>query len=141
MSPPADPDARVCVVATRPATFERCRDGLYPVPADYERATAEFEYMALYRTAPVSAITHVARVGSRTEQTGGEEAPMSEADWEATIDPFSDTEQVVVFEFEELSELETPVENDLSGVRGAWYCRLADLHAAETLSELSASAE
>jgi len=24
-------DARVCVVATQPDTFERCRDGFYPV--------------------------------------------------------------------------------------------------------------
>jgi hypothetical protein len=141
MSPTADPDARVCVVATRPDTFERCRDGFYPVPADYERATAEFEYMAFYRTAPVSAITHVGAVTGRTEQLRTGPGPMSEADWEATIDPFSDTERVVVFEFEELSALEVPVENDLSGVRGAWYCRLADLREAETLSELSASTE
>ena len=138
MTPPADPDARVCVVATRPDTFDRCRDGFYPVPADYERATAAFEYMAFYRTAPVSAITNVARVVDRTEQVRGEAGPMSEADWQATIEPFSDTDRVVVFEFDELSALATPVENDLSGVRGAWYCRLGDLREAEVLSELSA---
>ena len=33
-SPPDDapPAATVCVVATQPATFERCRDGVYPAP-------------------------------------------------------------------------------------------------------------
>ena len=137
MTPPADPDARVCVVATRPDTFDRCRDGFYPVPADYERATASFEYMAFYRTAPVSAITHLGRVIDRIEQVRGESGPMSEADWQATIEPFSDTDRVVVFEFDGLSALATPVENDRSGVRGAWYCRLGDIREAATLSELS----
>lgn len=141
MTAPADPDARVCVVATRPATFERCREGFYPVPADYARATAEFEYMAFYRTAPVSAITHLAAVTGRTEQIRGEEGPMSEADWAATVDPFSDAGRVVVFEFDELSALDKAVENDRSGVRGAWYCRVADLLEAATLSELSANTE
>jgi hypothetical protein len=129
-------DARVCVVATRPDTFERCRAGFYPAPRSYDRTRAEFDYMAFYRTAPVSAVTHYARVVDRTEQTRGEPGPMDEADWEALIDPFSEERVVVVFEFDDLVPLDRPVENDLNGVRGAWYCTVADLREATTLSGL-----
>jgi len=134
-------DARVCTVATQPDTFDRCREGFYPAPRSYERTREEFEYMAFYRTAPVSAITHYARVERRVEQTRGEPGPMTEDDWAATIDPFSEEKQVVVFEFGDLVPLSEPVENDQTGVRGAWYCTVADLREAATLSELSALAE
>ena len=129
-------DAHVCVVATQPDTFERCRAGFYPAPRSYDRTRAEFDYMAFYRTAPVSAITHYARVVDRTEQTRGEPGPMDEDDWEALIDPFSEERVVLVFEFDELVPLDRPVENDLNGVRGAWYCSVDDLREAGTLSEL-----
>jgi hypothetical protein len=129
-------DARVCVVAAQPDTFERCRAGFYPAPRSYDRTRADFEYMAFYRTAPVSAVTHYARVVDRTEQTRGEPGPMDETDWEALIDPFSEERVVVVFEFDELVPLARPVENDLNGVRGAWYCTVADLREAATLSAL-----
>jgi len=134
-------DARVCVVATRPDTFERCQAGFYPSPRSYDRTTESFAYMAFYRTAPVSAITHYARVTDRIEQRRGESGPMDEADWTATIDSFSEEDVVVVFELGDLVELEVPVENDRSGVRGAWYCSLEDLRAARTLSELSRASE
>jgi hypothetical protein len=133
---PSD-DARVCLVAVRPDTFERCRAGIYPSPRSYDRTTASFEYLALYRTAPVSAVTQYARVTDRVEQHRGESGPMDEDDWAATIDPFSDAEAVVVFELGDLVALDSPVENDRSGVRGAWYCSLGDLRRARTLSELS----
>ena len=134
-------DARVCVVATQPDTFERCREGFYPAPRSYDRTRADFDYMAFYRTAPVSAVTHYARVVDRVEQTRGEPGPMDEGDWAALIDPFSEERVVVVFELDELVPLDSPVENDLNGVRGAWYCAVDDLRAAGALSALRDRAE
>jgi len=134
-------DARVCVVATQPDTFERCRDGFYPAPRSYDRTRADVSYMALYRTAPVSAITHYARIVERSEQTRGEPGRMDESDWEDLIDPFSEERVVVVFEFESLVPLDAPVENDDHGVRGAWYCTVDDLRSADTLSALAGRAE
>jgi hypothetical protein len=136
----APADARVSVVATQPDTFERCRAGLYPSPRSYDRTDEPFEYMAFYRTAPVSAVTHYAEVMDRVVQSCGEAGPMDEADWAATIDPFSDAETVAVFELGEVVPLDAPVENDRNGVRGAWYCTVADLRAAGTLSALATRA-
>jgi len=137
----ADPDARCCVVATRQATFGRCRDGIYPSPRSYDRTRREFEYMAFYRTAPVSEITHYAPVEARVEQTRGECGPVTDEDWATLIDPFSDERVVVVFQLGELVPLNSPVENDRNGVRGAWYCSIEDLRAAGTLSALAECSE
>jgi hypothetical protein len=130
-------DARVCLVAARPATFERCRDGRYPAPASYDRTTEPFDYMAFYRTAPVSAVTHYARVTDRVEQRRGAPGPMTPTDWQRLVDPFSDEDRVVVFEVADLVPLDVPVQNDRTGVRGAWYCTLDDLRASGTLSALA----
>jgi hypothetical protein len=133
----APADERVCVVATQPDTFARCREGIYPSPQSYDRTREPFEHMALYRTTPVSAVTHYAPVVARTEQSRGGPGPMSESDWTETIDPFSDAETVVVFELGDVVLLDAPVENDMNGVRGAWYCTVGDLRAADTLSALA----
>ena len=142
-SPPDDapPAATVCVVATQPETFERCREGIYPAPRSYPRTRREFDYMACYRTSPVSAVTHYARVTDRVTQTRGETGPLDDADWETLIDPFSDEREVVVFELGSLVPLDAPVTNDTNGVRGAWYSTIADLRTAATLSELAERAE
>lgn len=134
---PTSEATRVCVVATRPATFERCQAGLYPVPASYDRASKPFTYLAFYRTAPISSITQYARVRNRIEQHRDDAGPMNEADWTATIDPVADTDSVVVFELDGLIELDEPVTNDLTGVRGARYCPIENLQKASTLSELT----
>ena len=134
-------DARVCVVAAQPDTFERCRAGLYPAPRSYDRTREPFDYMAFYRTAPVSALTHYARVVDRIEQRRGESGPMNETDWQATIDPFTDERVVLVFSLDDLVPLDRPVENDVTGVRGAWYCTVDDLREADTLSTLADRAE
>lgn len=135
----APEDDRVCVVATRPDTFARCREGVYPSPRSYDRSDAEFDRLALYRTAPVSAVTHHAAVTGRVRQRRGEDGPLSERDWERLLDPFTDEREVVVFELGELVPLERPVANDEggTGVRGAWYCTVADLRASDGLSTLA----
>jgi len=130
-------DARVCVVAARPDTFDRCREGVYPAPRSYDRTREPFGFMAFYRTAPVSAVTHYAPVRDRTDQRRDEDGPLSPADWAATVEPFSETTVATVFELGDLVPLEAPVRNDLNGVRGAWYCTVDDLRAAGTLSDLA----
>ena len=137
----APDDGRVCVVATQPPTFERCREGFYPAPRSYDRTRAEFEYMAFYRTDPVSAITHYAPVTARTEQVRGDPGPMDDEDWAALIDPFSEERVVVVFEFDDIVPLDAPVDNDGHGVRGAWYCSIGDLRDSGTLSALAERAD
>jgi len=136
-------DATVCVVATRPDTFERCRAGFYPSPASYDRSRRGFGYMALYRTAPVSAVTHYAPVVGRHAESRDEDGTMSESDWRDCIDPFVDDDEVIVLEFDDLVPLEEPVTDDpgSNGVRGAWYCEIDDLRDSATVSELADAAE
>ncbi len=133
--------ARTCVVATQSDTFERCREGFYPAPQSYGRTRADFQYMAFYRTAPTSSITHYAEVTSRVDQRRGGPGPMNERDWEELINPFSSESEVVVFELDELVPLDAPVDNDATGVRGAWYCSVGDLRNAATITELAERAE
>jgi hypothetical protein len=130
----ADPDARVCVVAVVDETFAACREGLYPAPTEYARTERAFDWLGLYRTAPTSAITHAAPVTDRFVDDG---SWMGTDTYETLIGRFSDAEAATVFELGPLHALATPVANDRTGVRGAWYCRVGDLVAATTLSELA----
>ena len=74
-------------------------------------------------------------------QTRGDPGPLTADDWAALIDPFADTDRVVVFQLYALVPLADPIPNDTTGVRGAWYCTIGDLRAATTLSELADRAE
>lgn len=141
----APADAEVCTVATQTETFQRCREGFYPCPRSYPRTDREFGHMAFYRTAPTSAVTHYAPVESRTreraEVAGSEGAVMDGDDWAELIEPFSDEREVVVFHLGDLVALDSPVVNDVTGVRGAWYHTVGDLRAVASLSELGERAE
>lgn len=133
--PREDPaDATVCLVATVAYTFEQCRNGFYPAPIEYPRTEREFDFMAFYRTAPTSAVTHYAPVTDRFVDDG---SWMGADRYERLIGRFSDSEAAMVFELGELRALELPVENDANGVRGAWYTTLGRLKAATVLSDLS----
>lgn len=131
-------DEAVCVVSTRPDTFEACQKGGYPSPESYDRTQRQFSWLACYRTAPVSAITHCAPVTDRILERRGDDGWMTSHRWERLVDPFAETDAVVVFELGDLRALSNPIDNDASGVRGAWYCTLGDLAASETISELTA---
>ncbi len=136
----ATAEAGVCVVATRPETVEACCDGGYPCPRSYDRTDRAFAWLACYQPAPVSAITHCAPVLARTVEHRGEDGGWMTSDrWARLIDPFSATDEVVVFELGDLLALADPVENDITGVRGAWYGTLGALRDSETLSEFSGS--
>jgi hypothetical protein len=138
----APAEATVCTVATRPDTFDRCREGFYPSPRSYPRTRRSFDYMAFYRTAPTSAITHYARVTDRTVEHADAPGPvMDGTDWAELIEPFSDEREAMVFHLDDLVALASPVANDRNGVRGAWYHTIDDLRASATLSELAAGSE
>ncbi len=97
--------------------------------------------------------THLASVEARTAESAADAPPASadtdtttegpvlnETDWAELIEPFSDEQQVTVFHLGGLQPLSDPVVNDGNGVRGAWYTTVAELRAAETLSDLAADA-
>jgi hypothetical protein len=127
-------DERVMIVAVVDETFDIVRHhGFYPSPISYERATEPTAYLALYRTAPQSAITHYAPIEDRFENEGSH----ADIDWFGRlIGSRSNDETAVVFRLGDLTPLDRPVMNDTDGVRGAWYVTLDALEAATDLSEL-----
>ncbi|PSP63543.1 hypothetical protein BRC77_06695 [Halobacteriales archaeon QH_8_64_26] len=127
-------DERVMIVAVVDETFDIARHhGFYPSPISYERATEPASYLALYRTAPQSAITHYAPIEDRFEDGGSH----ADIDWfDRLIGSRSSDETAMVFRLGDLTPLDRPVVNDTDGVRGAWYATLDALEAATDLSEL-----
>jgi hypothetical protein len=119
-------------------------------------ATDPFGYLAVYRAAPVSAVTHYpprrdsvkhhdTRVVRSARDTPGlwrhglsKSRLGGYARVTDRVEPFSDTDPVG-FELGDLVALDSPVENDMRGVRGAWYCTRSALEEATALSELAAS--
>ncbi|EGQ43297.1 MAG: hypothetical protein J07AB43_12870 [Candidatus Nanosalina sp. J07AB43] len=119
---------KVCIVAMREETFNMfLEDQIYPVPAKYPRASKQFSYLAAYRKAPVSAITHIAQI----------------KDQEITDNPRPNIDQLVKQDYSKvkLFHLEKPekiskVGNDQSGVRGARYTNLSQIRQASSLSHI-----
>ena len=81
------------------------------------------------------------RALERADEAGSEGATMDDGDWRDLIEPFSEEREVVVFHLGDLTVLDSPVVNDVTGVRGAWYHTVGDLQAAASLSELAERAE
>ena len=59
---------KTALVPMRDETFKTYMEGVYPVSSTYPRASKKFKFLAAYRKAPISAVTHVAQVEKR-EQT------------------------------------------------------------------------
>jgi hypothetical protein len=129
-----DGSERVMIVATVDETFDIARHhGFYPCPISYERATEPAAYLALYRTAPQSAITHYARIEDRFEDDGS----WADIDWyDRLIGSRSDDETAMVFRLGDLLALDRPVTNDTDGVRGAWYTTFDALEEATALTDI-----
>lgn len=119
---------KACVVAMREETFDTfLEDRVYPVPERYPRASNDFSYIAAYRKAPISAITHIAHI----------------RDQEITDNPRPSIDQLIRQDYSKLKLLhvENPekisrVENDQSGVRGARYSSLSQIRQADSLSQI-----
>jgi hypothetical protein len=119
---------KTALVAMREETFKTYMEGVYPVPSTYPRASKKFKFLAAYRKAPISAITHVARVKKR-EKTRNPSGHIEDL-------LRGDHDELTVFHLEDPKEID-PVENDVSGVRGTWYTSLQEIRDAEKLSDLT----
>jgi hypothetical protein len=119
---------KACIVAMREETFDTfLEDQVYPVPERYPRASNDFSYIAAYRKAPISAITHIAHI----------------RDQEVTDNPRPSIDQLLRKDYSKLKlfHVEKPkkisrVENDQSGVRGAQYTSLLQIRQADSLSQI-----
>jgi len=119
---------KVCIVAMREETFNMfLEDQVYPVPERYPRASNHFSCIAAYRKAPISAITHIARI----------------RDQEITDNPRPSIDQLLRQDYSKLKlfHVEKPekisrVENNQSGVRGARYTSVSQIRQANSLSKI-----
>jgi hypothetical protein len=125
---------RVMIVAVVDETFDIARHhGFYPCPTSYDRADEPAAYLALYRTAPQSAITHYAPIEERFEDDGS----WADIDWyDRLIGSRSGDETAMVFRLGDLVPLDQPVTNDINGVRGVWYTSLDALDEATELTDI-----
>lgn len=121
---------KVIIVSVDDYTFSKVKEeDFYAFPESYGREVPS--YIAFYRKAPISAITHFGKVGE--VEKGGE------IGGGYRLIAFGDRadEEAVVVKIEDLHELESPVERDESGgIRGCKYTDIRALKEAEKTSQL-----
>ena len=117
------------VVALGEYSFNYLKDELeYAFPGDNRKL---FDYLAVYRTNPVSAITHYCKIKEVVKD--------AEVDGKYRLMNFGDKarEEATKVILEELLELEEPVQSSGGlGVQGNYYTKLEYLKEAKTLTEL-----
>lgn len=124
-----DSPENVLIVPVVDYAFRRAReDHVYAFPAGSNKRVKE--YLALYRSKPVGAITHYAPVAS---------AGKGEIDLKYRAICFGDRvdAEPMVVRLDRLDELEQPVESTDYGIQGQMYTTLDRLLDAETLEDLS----